>query len=301
MNGVVTDIQRFCLNDGPGIRTTVFFKGCNMKCAWCHNPETISPESQIHLYEAKCIGCGKCVEVCPTGAQQILEDGQRRYDRSLCIGCGRCAQVCYVGALVASGKEMTTEQVMKEILQDKPYYLDSDGGVTLSGGEVLCQKDFALSLVYACHDNGISIGIETNLLQPFDTVEDLLREVDLLMIDIKLFDAVQHKKWVGVSNESVLANIKKAGELGKPIIIRTPLIPEVTDTQENLTQIASFIESIPNVICYELLNFNPLGESKYRSLGAENVFEKARPLSDEKLEEIRSMLLKKYDIIVNIR
>ncbi|MGI6333536.1 MAG: glycyl-radical enzyme activating protein [Saccharofermentanales bacterium] len=298
MVGIITDIQRFCLNDGPGIRTTIFLKGCNMSCAWCHNPETISYNCQIHFYPAKCIGCYNCIKICPVGAQQVV-DGEHRIDRALCTGCGMCADICYPGALVLSGKKMTTEQVMQEVLQDKAYYLDSGGGVTLSGGEVLCQKDFALSLVRSCHENNISIGLETNLGLPFETVEPLLREVDLLMIDIKLIDDAQHRKWTGVTNQLVLENITKVSKLGIPIIIRTPLIPGVTDTEENLTRIATFVASIPNVLYYELLNFNPLGEAKYKSLEKENVFEKVRPLSNEKLEKI-SFMLRNYGIAIKI-
>ncbi|MEN6314828.1 MAG: glycyl-radical enzyme activating protein [Clostridiaceae bacterium] len=298
MDGIITDIQRFSLNDGPGIRTTVFFKGCSMRCAWCHNPETLSPVKDLHYYERNCIGCGKCAEVCGTGAH-YFSGGKHIFDRSLCLNCGKCANACYPDALVISGRKMSVKDVMEEILQDKAYYLDSGGGVTLSGGEVLCQQEFAAELVYACHENGIEVGVETNLYKPFNEIEQFLGMVDLVMLDIKLFDNEQHKKWTGVENSMILENVKKLSELGKPIIVRTPLIIGVTDTDENLKYIAMFIQGIKGVLRYELLNFNPLGTSKYASLGKENMFGKTRPLPQKRLDEIIAML-SEYSVAVKV-
>ena len=286
MKTLITDIQRFSLNDGPGIRTTVFFKGCNMRCAWCHNPETLSNERELMFYPDKCIGCGKCFGVCPSGAQRT-EGGIHVVDRSQCIACGKCAEVCYAEALTMIGREMTVEQIMAEIVQDKAYYEASGGGVTLSGGEVLCHADFALSLARACRAEGIPVAIETNLSFPYEHIKPLLSEVDLVMADLKLFDDEAHKQYVGVSNKNTLDNLAR---VGKPLIVRTPLIPEVTDTKENLRAIGEFLAGLDNLLCYQLLNFNPLGASKYRGLDAENPFRDARPLSDERLREISALL-----------
>ena len=281
MKHLITDVQRFSLNDGPGIRTTVFFKGCNMRCAWCHNPETLSGETDILFYPAKCIGCGKCFEVCPTGAQRVV-DGKHVIDRALCKRCGKCTEVCYAEALVASGKEMTVGEIMREIRQDKAYYENSQGGVTLSGGEVLCHVDFAVELARACRAEGISVGIETNLSFPYEHVKPLLDEVDVVMADIKLFDDQMHKKYTGVSNKTTLENIVRLTDI--PLIVRTPMIPDVTATKENISAIAEFLRGKENLVYYQLLNFNPLGASKYAGLDARNDFSAARPFRREEME-----------------
>ena len=289
MKGIVTDIQRFSLNDGAGIRTTVFLKGCNMKCSWCHNPETISAHSQLMFYENKCIGCGKCFQVCPQGAHKMV-DGKHVIDRDLCVNCGKCAESCYAEALVMCGKLMSTDDVMKQVRQDKAYYDASHGGVTISGGEVLCNSAFAEELTDKFHEEGIEVAIETNLSIPFEKVKSLFEKVDFIMCDLKIFEDELHKEYTGISNKVVLENLKKIDMLDKPIIVRTPLIPGVTDTKENIRAIAEYIKSMKNLQRYELLNFNPLGEGKYRSLDKENAFEKARPLQADALAELRACL-----------
>ena len=187
MKGIITEIERFALKDGPGIRTTVFFKGCNMACKWCHNPETLSVRPQLMIYPDKCIGCGACVEACRAGARTLGKNGALQYDRTACKHCGACAANCFSGALVMSGKEMTVEEVMEEILQDRAYYRNSGGGVTLSGGEVSTQPEFALELLQALKKEGISTAIETNLHAPWSVYERMLPFLDLVMFDIKIF------------------------------------------------------------------------------------------------------------------
>ena len=291
MKALITDIQRFSLSDGNGIRTTVFFKGCNMNCSWCHNPETIKGGSELMFYETKCIGCGKCFEVCPTGAQQIV-DGKHIIDRNKCINCGMCASVCYAEALVMCGKEMSVEDVMFEVRQDKAYYDSLNGGVTLSGGEVLCQKEFAIALTDVCHKENIKVALETNLCFSFDYAKELLGKADLIMCDLKIFNDDEHKKYTGVSNVNIIENIKLLDELGVPVIVRTPLIPGATDSIENISAIANYIKNMKNLFRYEVLNFNPIGEGKYKALNAENQFESARPFNEDKLSEIRDTLTK---------
>lgn len=287
MKHLITDIQRFSLNDGPGIRTTVFFKGCNMRCMWCHNPETLSGASDLMFYPSKCIGCGKCFSACPVGAHKF-ENGVHIIDRKLCNKCGKCAEVCYAEALVMSGKKMTIDQILFEVRQDKAYYDASGGGITLSGGEVLCHTEFATELARACHSEGISVAIETNLSMPYEHIKPLLAEVDVIMADLKLFDDEAHKKYTGVSNKTTIENILKIDDI--PMIIRTPLIEGVTATKENLRAIAKLLEGKKNLIYYQLLNFNPLGESKYQSLDAANAFSDLCPYTDEQMKEIGEML-----------
>lgn len=288
MKTLITDIQRFSLSDGAGIRTTVFLKGCNMHCPWCHNPETLSNKPELMFYESKCIGCGRCFEVCPNGAHKII-DGKHIIDRKLCVSCGKCAEVCYAEALVMCGKPMTVNDVMKQIVQDKAYYDNSNGGVTISGGEVLCNIEFATELAKACKTEGIHVAIETNLSISLENAKCLISHLDMVMCDIKIFDNEEHLKYTGISNSVVLENIKKLDELNIPFIVRTPLIPDVTDREENIEQIADYIKNFKNLIRYELLNFNPLGEGKYKSLNKANDFEKERPLSDGNLEKLKNI------------
>lgn len=289
MKSLITNIQRFSLTDGDGIRTTVFFKGCNMNCKWCHNPETIKHESELMFYENKCIGCGKCFEACPNGAHEVI-DGKHIINRDKCANCGECAKVCYAEALVMCGDEMSVEDIMYQVRQDKAYYDSSNGGVTLSGGEVLCHRDFAIELTDACHKEGISVAVETNLCFEYDYAKALLEKVDLIMCDLKIFDDDTHKKYTGVSNKNIVENIKKLDELGITVIVRTPLIPGATDSAENLSDIATYIKDMHNLVRYEILNFNPLGEGKYKSLDTENAFESARPFGKDKLDVIEKCM-----------
>ena len=295
MKHLITDIQRFSLSDGPGIRTTVFFKGCNMRCSWCHNPETLSFDPSLMFYPAKCIGCGKCFEVCPVGAHRV-EGGVHILDRERCTSCGKCAELCFAQALVMSGKEMTVEQIMAQVRQDKPYYLSSGGGVTLSGGEVLCHVPFALELARACRAEGISVAIETNLSQKYETIAPLLAECDLVMADLKLVDDEMHRKYTGVSNATVLENIEMIKDI--PLIVRTPLIPGVSATRENLRGAAELLAGKENLIYYQLLNFNPLGVSKYGYLGTECEFADARSYTDAQMQEFAEMIA---DIPVKVK
>lgn len=288
MTGLITEIERFALNDGPGIRTTVFFKGCNMCCDWCHNPETISASKSLHYYEAKCIGCYKCVSACPSKAHKKINNVHKFFP-ALCVKCGKCADGCYTEAMTMSGQKMTVAEIMAEVIQDKPYYLSSGGGVTLSGGEVLCQKEFAAQLCQACQAEGIPVGIESNLNFPWDDICSFIEQVDLIMCDLKIWDSQKHKKHTSVGNEQIIENISNLARCGKPFIVRTPLIPGVTDDDENIFAIASFLNSIRDhsgFLYYELLNFNPLGGSKYKSLGKKYPYDGVKPLCRERVEQL---------------
>ena len=284
--GILTNIQRFSLNDGPGIRSTVFFKGCNLRCRWCHNPETLSTRPQLLRYGQKCIGCGACVTACPTGSRSLSPEGLR-YEEKTCTACGACADVCFSGALELCGREYSVDEVLGEVLQDKPYYEHSGGGVTLSGGEVLMQPAFACQLLRALKERGVSTAIETNFSFPFEEViGPLLPWTDLWMVDIKLFDALAHKRWTGGDNARILENLRRLAALGKPVIVRTPVIPGVNDAEAEIVPIAAFLKEIGSLQYYELLNFNPLGASKYDSLEMNNDFRDARPLPKERIEAL---------------
>ena len=295
MYGYITDIQRFSLHDGPGIRTTVFLKGCNMKCLWCHNPETISFKNNLMYYDRNCIHCGFCLDTCENGVHTVSRGGQHLIDKSKCLLCGKCVNGCFSEALKFAARNVSAEEVMQEILADRAYYEESGGGVTLSGGEALCQAEFAECIVDKCREEKINIAIETNLLHDFDKIKHILKKLDLVMFDIKLFDGKEHKKYTGVSNEVILENAKKLDELDVPFIIRTPLIPGATDSNENILAIAKFTSSLKNLLVYELLNFNPLGSSKYTAIDQNNLFADAKPLSTERLAELAE-LTKDYKV-----
>ena len=285
----ITNIQRFSLNDGPGIRTTVFFQGCNMHCAWCHNPETISMKPVLLHYENKCIGCGKCIQVCPQGAHKVV-DGKHVIDRSLCVRCGKCADLCFANALVMSSKEMTVEEVMKEIRQDKLYYDESGGGVTFSGGECVLYGDFILEVAKQCKAEGISIAVETNMYHVWAKLQPVLSQMDLIMCDFKHMECVPHHHWTGVDNQLIINNIGRASLLGIPMIVRTPLIPGATDGIANIRSIAEYISKMKNIRCYELLNFNPLGASKRTAMGIGDAFADCKPFPNNELEELKAQL-----------
>lgn len=286
---ILTGIQRFSLHDGPGIRTTVFFQGCNMRCAWCHNPETFALSPQPMLYTLKCIGCGQCYKVCPTGAHQIV-DGRHVIDRTLCTGCGACADACFSGAIEMTGHAYSVEQVMREILQDRLYYEESGGGVTFSGGECTLQSEFIVRLAEACRAEGIHTALETNLFLPFDRLKPILAQMDLIMFDIKLFSDTEHQQYTKVSNAPVFENAQKADGLGIPMIARTPLIPGATDTKGNIQAILDYLTTLHNVQLYELLNFNPLGGGKSDALGMDNPFACVKPLGADELNALKQSL-----------
>ncbi len=280
--GIVTEIERFALKDGPGIRTVVFLKGCNLSCKWCHNPETLRIKPQILYYPDKCIGCGACIRVCRYGARTPLG-----LDHGKCTGCGECAAECFSGALLLSGRKMSVDEVMAEVMQDRRYYENSGGGITLSGGEAACQPGFALELLKAAHREGIQTAIETNLSLSWEVYAQLLPETDLLMFDLKARDSELHKKWTGSGNAQILSNARRAAELVPSYIVRTPVIPGVNDTVEEIAGIAGFIASLSGRLrYYELLRYNPLGEGKYTALGTESSFAGSQPERMEQMEAL---------------
>lgn len=285
-HGIITHIQRFSLHDGPGIRTTVFFQGCNMKCAWCHNPETISRQPILQYNVRSCINCLKCIPICSNNAHRN-ENDRHLFDRNKCVNCGACAEICFAHALEMSGQSMSVESVMSEILQDIDYYRNSKGGVTLSGGEVTLQAEFAHSLLENCKSQGIHTAIESNLLVSWEKITSVLEFTDLLMFDIKHINSNQHQKWTGARNETILENARKVVKLGIPLIVRTPIIPGVNDDVESIAEISQFVSQLPNLLYYELLPYNPLAESKYDRLEREYPMHGTHCLTMEKMAELR--------------
>lgn len=267
--GLVSDIQRFSIHDGPGIRTTVFLKGCNMRCQWCHNPESISLRPQLQIYPNKCIGCRVCLTACERHAHEETEDG-RIFHREVCVGCGTCARTCYAESLVLVGKEMTADEVVAEVERDAPFYKTSGGGITLSGGEPLLQHEFACEILRLSKERGLHTAIETNMSLPWEEIEPALQYLDIVMMDIKAATPEIHKKWTGIGNERILDNAKRLSKTTLPLIVRTPVIPGVNDTMEEISAIGHVVADFPNLLYYELLAFHPLGSGKYGSLGMED-------------------------------
>ena len=278
LTGLIFDIQRFSVHDGPGIRTTVFFKGCSLRCFWCHNPEGLHARYQIQFLENRCIHCGACVDACPEQAQGMI-DGSRTYDRSLCQACGACVDVCYAEALRKAGKEVTVEEVLVETLADRAFYDASGGGITLSGGEPALQMHFAKALLQASKSSGIHTAIETAGNVPWKSLQCLLPWIDLVMFDLKLINATRHRQATGVSNERILENARRITATGKPVIFRTPVVPTVNDNPEDISEIAAFIQALNHqhqstqasngCLSWELLPFHRLAADKYWSLGME--------------------------------
>ena len=266
MQGIVTNIQRFSIHDGPGIRATVFLKGCNLRCFWCHNPETWEPKPQLQLFLDRCIGCGECFKRCPNGAHTMM-DGVRQFHRDLCTGCGKCAETCYAQALVLVGEYKTVDQIVEEVLRDRAFYETSGGGVTLSGGEPLLQLDFSQAILERCRQEKVHTAIETAANLPWKRISSILPVTDLVMMDIKMMGSAKHRECTGVPNEQILANAARLGQEAKALIVRTPIIPGINDTPEEIAAIAAFVAKLPNLLYYELLPFHPMAQAKYDSLG----------------------------------
>jgi pyruvate formate lyase activating enzyme len=294
--GIVLNIQHFSTNDGPGMRTTVFLKGCSLRCKWCCNPESIHFKPELAYDLNKCIGekeCGLCLNECPESALYILpSDGKVRVNWDLCTNCAKCVTACPPEALHMFGKEMTVDEVLDEVEQDGQFYRESGGGITLSGGECLLQPDFAAALLAGAHERGFTTAIETAGNVPWAFMEKVLPHVDTVLHDHKLTDPERHKKWAGVDNSRILANFKQAYETfpDKTFIARTPLMPGVNDDEEHIRSVLAFIRPHKNVVDYELLPYHRFGENKYTFLG--QVYELAdfTPPAEETVRRLRAII-----------
>ncbi len=301
MTGLIFNIQRFSIHDGPGIRTTVFFKGCSLRCFWCHNPEGRHPRPEIQYFPERCIACGECFSRCPNHAHR-LEGNCHLFIRENCQACGACVETCYANALELTGRYMTLEQVMAEIMRDRLFYETSNGGVTLSGGEPMLQSDFAQTLLQHCHAEGLHTAIETCGNYPWDPLEKLLPAIDFIMMDLKLIDPIKHKAACGDSNERILANARRLALTDKPIIFRIPVVPTVNDSLEEIGAIVKFVQHLMELriqqnngkeqaadIRLEFLPFHRLAADKYRSLGMEYRAKNLEPPSKERMRELAAI------------
>lgn len=290
VKGWIFDIKRFAVHDGPGIRTTVFLKGCPLRCIWCHNPESISPKPERVFLPDKCIACGACMEVCPQGAWQVSASGRRVYYPERCDLCGRCVEACYAEALVMYGREVTVEDVMAEVRKDAAFYERSGGGVTLSGGEPLMQADFTAALLRQCKAEGFHTALDTCGHAAWEAVEKALPHVDLVLYDVKYVDPDRHREQTGASNRRILANLRKLSRRGVPVEVRMLIIPTVNDSPDDIEAAADFLAPLENITAVRLLAYHRLAGSKYERLGRENTMPDVGPPGREQLERIAARI-----------
>ena len=271
--GRIFDIQRFSIHDGPGIRTTVFLKGCPLRCVWCHNPEGISPSPTISFLPEKCLGCGECVRVCPQGAHHLVASESNGsaithvYDREHCITCGHCTEVCDTHTVEIVGRPISVQEVMKEVSQDKAFYNASGGGLTLSGGEPLAQIEFTIALLSAAKEQGIHCCLETAGFTSRERFKRILSLVDLFLYDFKDTDPDRHAEFTGQSNKLILQNLRFLHDAGAKIQLQCPIVPGFNDREDHFTGIAALSRSLPNLTGVQLLPYHPLGKSKLERFG----------------------------------
>ena len=287
MDGNIIDIKRFSIHDGPGIRSTVFLKGCPLRCVWCQNPEGIEKRINLWYFENKCIKCDQCIDscaYCALTAQNVHP--HILIDRERCVNSGRCVQTCPTKSLCFDGKTVSHNNVVKELLKDKLFYDQSGGGITLSGGEPLYQPEFSLEILRTCKKYNVHTVIETCLFYQTETLKRFLEYVDLFYVDLKLFDIDEHKKYIGVDNNLIKDNYKYLASQNKAVIVRIPLIPGITATKYNVKKISAFVYDINRNIPIELMNYNPLAENKYRIMGKNyDVIKGMKPFADSDLDE----------------
>ena len=295
--GTVFNIQRYSIHDGPGIRTTVFLKGCPLNCWWCQNPESRLSGQEMVFWGDRCIGCGACSTICPSGAIQI-KNGIPVTEKEKCILCGKCIEKCPALAREMIGEKLTTEEVIKEIEKDLIFYEESGGGVTFSGGEPLEQSEFLEGLLNGCREKKIHTAVDTSGYISWGILNKIHSKVDLFLYDLKIMDKKRHKKYTGVSNEIILENLEKLSSVHNNIFVRFPVIPDINDDYQNIRKIGEFLSSL-EIIQVNLLPYHYIGIDKYRRLGMTYKLADIQPSSEEKLSEI-SVILRKFNLNVKL-
>lgn len=265
--GIIFNLQRFAIHDGPGIRMTVFFKGCNLRCFWCHNPESWNAQTELRVLRHLCICCGSCVAVCPNGCHSVGLDSGMLFHRESCTACGLCESICPTNALTLCGRKMTVDDVMVEVLKDAPFYAQSGGGVTFSGGECMLQTDFLKACLIACKKWGIHTAIDTAGNVPYEDFVEILPYADLFLYDIKCIDSDLHSRGTGSGNEQILENIRRLSATDASIVIRVPVIGGFNATETQMQNIAAFRDSLPRRHNVELMPYHAFGEGKKDAFG----------------------------------
>jgi pyruvate formate lyase activating enzyme len=289
MTGSIFDIQRFSIHDGPGIRTTVFMKGCSLRCQWCHNPESFSGKAELEFFTGKCTSCGRCVAVCPEKAMSAGPDGLH-WNRGLCRSCFSCVDACLNDARIRVGEERDSADIMKTVLRDMPFYKNSGGGVTFSGGEPLLQVDFLADMLGIAKENGMHTAVETAGNVSEKSFDRILTLVDLFLFDLKLMDREKHIKATSASNERILENLQRIDKAGAGLLVRIPVIPGINDDDENMEATAAFLTEKTSVRQVELLPYHNMADHKYAGLGLEKTTITFPRLSPDKLDLLNGIL-----------
>jgi pyruvate formate lyase activating enzyme len=293
MDGNIIDIKRFTIHDGPGIRSTVFLKGCGLRCAWCHNPEGEENSVDLWHFPRQCIRCRACLKVCPAEALWADEEGDTFIwiNRQRCTKCGLCVEACPTTALSFDGRRLSSDEVAATLLRDEPFYRLSGGGITISGGDPLVQHQFAVEILRKCKAAGLHTAIETCLQGSWDIIQAFLPITDLFIVDLKLADSRQHAEYTGQGNELIRENYARLAGLKVDMLTRIPLIPRVTALPENIGAIARFVRERNPGGRVELINFNPLAESKYQLMNRDrSFFQNMAPLSADELSKLNALL-----------
>ena len=301
LTGLINDFQRFSIHDGPGIRTIVFMKGCPLHCSWCANPETISSRPEIMLIPHNCIGCGKCLQVCPVHCLRESNERITTLDRNSCLlpSCSACQQVCYANAINISGRYMTVDEVMTEVMRDSEFYERTGGGVTFSGGEPFAQPGFLMELARSAKAGNLHTAVETCGYVSWNILSPILAFLDMVLFDIKHMDPEMHQQGTGANNQLILANLKRIAATGMPLRIRLPLVPGFNDSVENVRETASFIATFSNLEALDILPYHRMGEPKWGQLDQSYALHDVKPHTLEHLNEMAD-IAREYGIPVTI-
>lgn len=293
MKGLVFDIKKFAIHDGPGIRSTLFLKGCPLKCIWCHNPEGIENKISLWYFEKKCIQCNSCIQVCPNSALSAGKEGEPyiSINRYNCDNNSACVEACPTRALTFDAYELDADEAVEKLLQDQIFYEQSGGGITISGGDPLYQHEFSKSVLKKCREAGVHTAIETSMFARSEIFLSFFELVDLFIVDLKIFDDLEHKKYTGTGNELIMSNFRSLVEMNQNVLVRIPLIPGITASEKNIRDIALFVKEVSPDMEIELINFNPLAENKYRLMGREYEFlSEMKPFTQIELDAFNSIL-----------